>query len=231
MRWFYDPHITADTQTHFLSEEESKHACKVLRLKEGDTLALVNGKGTLLTAQITSANPKKCSVKIIASHTEVEPNYTVHIAIAPTKMNERMEWFVEKSTELGITDITFILCKNAERKVIKNERFESIAIAAMKQSRRLYLPRVQGLVKLEDFLSTHNNGLIAECYEGHKTTISESFQKKDCPILIGPEGDFTIEEVAFAQKNGYSSVSLGTNRLRTETAGLYACMQALMNRL
>lgn len=228
MRWFYDPNITPETQSHFLSEEESKHACKVLRMKEGDQLALVNGRGTILETEIVAANPKKCMVRTTSSYTEPEPEKEVHIAIAPTKMNDRMEWFVEKATELGATHISFVLCKNSERKVIKIERFESIAVSAMKQSRRLFLPIVKDLIKVDDFIKLNNNGLIAECYPGKKGSIRSSIAPKNCPVLIGPEGDFTPEEVKLAHENGYSSVSLGENRLRTETAGLYACMQVLI---
>jgi 16S rRNA (uracil1498-N3)-methyltransferase len=227
MHLFYDADITPSTTLHQLNETESKHVCKVLRLKEGDVIGMLNGKGLSVEAKITDANPKRCSVEIVSSQSEEPPSYSVHIAICPTKMNDRMEWFVEKATELGATEITFLLSKNSERKAIKLERFESIAISAMKQSKRLYLPRINDLVKVDVFLQKNQNGFIAHCYAGEKISLLEKFDASS-PILIGPEGDFTQEECNLAKERGYKEISLGTNRLRTETAGLYACMQALM---
>lgn len=228
MRLFFDSTISNETKTHFLSEEESKHACKVLRLSEGDSLAIVNGKGLYVETKIIVSNPKKCQVEVVSAIEEEAPRYNIHIAIAPTKMNDRLEWFVEKATELGVTEITFLLTKNSERKQIKFERFENIAISAMKQSKRLFLPKLNELTPINTFIDKNPNGLIAACYEGEKTTVSSGFVTTNCPILIGPEGDFTVDEFERAQKNGYKSITLGKNRLRTETAGLYACMQALM---
>jgi len=227
MQLFYDAQITDSTQFHQLNETESRHICKVLRLKEGDTIGLQNGCGLLATAVILEAHPKHCKVEIIERKIEVAPAFNVHIAICPTKMNERMEWLVEKATELGVTEITFLLSKNSERKAIKLERFENIAISAMKQSKRLFLPKINDLTKVEQFIKAHPNGYIAHCYEGEKQQLSAIFDK-NAPILIGPEGDFTLEETALAIENGYKAITLGKNRLRTETAGLYACMQALM---
>lgn len=224
MRLFFDANIESEATQHILSEEESKHACKVLRMQVGDALALVNGKGYYFETEIIDAHPKRCIVKITNEIKEDEPSYDIHVAIAPTKMNDRMEWFMEKVTELGITEITLVLTKNSERKDVKIERFEKILISAMKQSKRLYLPKLNPLMKVSEFITKHPNGLIAECYEGEKSTIGNEFKLKSCPILIGPEGDFTQEEVEFAHSNGYKSISLGKNRLRTETAGLYAVM-------
>lgn len=228
MRLFYDSNITSEHTAFTLSEEESKHACKVLRMKVGDELALVNGKGGYFETSIEDAHPKKCVVKINVRKQEERPDYEVHIAIAPTKLNDRMEFFLEKTTELGITKITFLKTKNSERKAINLERFEKILVSAMKQSKRLYLPETTDLVDIQEFLQSNPNGLIAHCYEGEKTSISASFKSVSCPILIGPEGDFTLEEVALAEKQGYKVIELGKNRLRTETAGLYACMEALL---
>lgn len=227
MHLFYDPNIAPSTKIHQLSETESKHACKVLRLKENDTIGMLNGKGLFVEAIITDANPKRCSVEIVSSQSETPPSYSVHIAICPTKMNDRMEWFVEKATELGVTEISFLLSKNSERKAIKLERFESIAISAMKQSKRLYLPKINDLVKVDAFLQKYPGGFIAHCYGGDKMNLLEIFDSSSA-ILIGPEGDFTQEECNLAKEKGYKEISLGVNRLRTETAGLYACMQALM---
>lgn len=228
MHLFYDPNIDQSTVSYQLNETESRHACKVLRLKEGDVIGLLNGNGMYAEAEITNADPKRCQVKFVSVTTEEAPDYTVHIAICPTKMNERMEWMVEKATELGVTEITFLLSKNSERKAIKPERFENIAISAMKQSKRLYLPKINDLVKVDTFIEKNQNGFIAHCYEGEKHNLSTVFDNSS-PILIGPEGDFSPEECEFAKKKGYKELSLGKNRLRTETAGLYACMQALMN--
>lgn len=228
MRLFFDEHIDPQVKEFILSEEESKHICKVLRMNVGDKIALVNGKGNYFETEILEAHPKKCTVRIVDVKTEEAPEYSVHIAIAPTKMNERMEWFLEKATELGVTEITLLLTKNSERKEVKLERFEKILIAAMKQTKRMFLPKLNGLTKVEDFMQQHPNGLIAECYEGEKSTIDTVFKMQNCPILIGPEGDFTPEEVEVAHKNGYKSITLGKNRLRTETAGLFAVMQGVL---
>lgn len=227
MHLFYDSNITPETVSYQLNESESRHVCKVLRLKEGDFIGLLNGNGMLATAKITDANQKKCSVEIIERENEDAPPYSVHIAICPTKMNERMEWMIEKTTELGVTEITFLLSKNSERKAIKLERFENIAISAMKQSKRLFLPKINDLTKVEQFIKTHPNGFIAHCYDGEKQSLLTIFDNSS-PILIGPEGDFTPEECELAKQNGYREITLGKNRLRTETAGLYACMQGLM---
>ncbi len=228
MRLFYDATIETNAKFHTLSEDESKHACKVLRMKNGDSLAIVNGNGYYFETEIIDAHPKKCEVKITLETKQEEEKNQIHIAIAPTKLNDRMEWFMEKATELGITEITLLLTKNSERKAVKLERFEKILVSAMKQSKRLYLPKLNDLTSFDKFIQKHPKGLIAECYDGEKSTIKDKFSNKDCPILIGPEGDFSLEEVEHAKNNGYLSISLGENRLRTETAGLYACMQALM---
>jgi len=226
MHLFYDPTVTKGQSSHTLSEEESKHACRVLRLKENDEILLLNGKGFEFRAKITDANPKKCSVEIIDSKEEKAPKYSIHIAIAPTKNSDRIEWFLEKATEIGITEISLLICSNNERKQIKNERFEKILISAMKQSKRLYLPKLNGLISYNEFIDKNPNGLIAHCYEGEKTTILQNFKSIDCPILIGPEGDFSLKEVEAALKSGYKAITLGENRLRTETAGLICVMQA-----
>lgn len=228
MHLFYDPSIQADQKFHILSEEESKHSCRVLRLKEGDKLAILDGNGREFTTSIIDANPKKCRVEIQSIRVEVAPPYSIHIAIAPTKNNDRIEWFLEKCTEIGITEVTLLLCANNERKHTKEERFEKILISAMKQSKRLFLPKLNVLTPFKDFISAHPKGLIAHCYEGEKSTVFNSFTENNCPILIGPEGDFTLQEVDSALKSGYKTITLGENRLRTETAGLYACMQAKM---
>lgn len=228
MHSFYDAYITTDIKEYILSEDESKHACRVMRLKEGGEILLLNGNGASLTAVITEANPKKCRVRITGVKQDKSPSYTIHIAIALTKNNDRIEWFLEKATEIGITEITLLLCSNNERKQIKEERFEKILIAAMKQSKRTFLPSLNALTQFKTFIQEHPTGLIAYCGEMEKHSISTDFKSTNCPILIGPEGDFTPSEVEHALKSGYKTLTLGENRLRTETAGLVACMQAVL---
>lgn len=226
MRLFYDPNITAEHPIHILNEEESKHVVRVLRMVEGDQLAILNGKGDRFVCQISEPHPKRCSVNIIENSQTPKPNYSIHIALGPTKQMERIEWFVEKATEIGITEITFLQSVNSERVKLKLDRLERKAISAMKQSHRQYLPKLNGLVDFKSFIKDNPNGLIAHCYDGKKNSIQNSYESTNCPILIGPEGDFSMEEVTLAKKAGYKTITLGNNRLRTETAALYACMQA-----
>ncbi len=226
MHLFYIPEITSNSKEVKLSEEESKHACRVLRLKIGNEIALFNGKGDLFLGEIIEDHPKHCLISI-KKHTFEEANKNeIHIAIAPTKNMDRIEWFAEKVTELGITEISLFFGKNSERKQIKTERIEKIIISAMKQSQRKYLPKLNVFSSLEEFFKLHKSGAIAHCFEGEKISLKSSFKTQNYPILIGPEGDFTQEEVNLALKNGFNPISLGENRLRTETAGLYACTLA-----
>lgn len=226
MRLFYDPNITPDLSSYVLPEEESKHIIRVLRMTLGDQLGLLDGKGSLYTCTIAGDNPKRCGLDIIKVETSPDLTYDIHIAVGPTKQMERIEWFVEKATEIGITEITLIEGANAERSRIKLDRLERKAISAMKQSHRRFLPKINKLTKVSDFIKEHPNGLIAHCYEEERSLISQVFTPVKCPILIGPEGDFTLEEIKLALQNGYKTITLGENRLRTETAALYACMQA-----
>jgi 16S rRNA (uracil1498-N3)-methyltransferase len=225
MHLFYDPTIDKNTQFHVLSEEESKHACRVMRLKINDEIAILDGKGIEFICKIIDDHAKHCKVEIISKFEESKPNHDLHIAIAPTKIIDRIEWFLEKATEIGITEITPLLCANSERKQIKEDRLEKIIIAAMKQSKRLFLPKLNPLTDVTTFIKKHPKGLIAHCYDGEKNTIAESFETSNFPILIGPEGDFTLQEVEKFLLSGYKTITLGKNRLRTETAGLYAVMQ------
>jgi 16S rRNA (uracil1498-N3)-methyltransferase len=226
MRLFYDNTIDTSATEHILSEEESKHIVKVLRLKKGDKIGILNGFGSVFTTEISDPHPKRCALSIVDIKTEERPNYDIHIAVGPTKQMERLEWFIEKATEIGITEITLLTSKNSERVRLKLDRLERKAISAMKQSLRSFLPVINELTTIEDFVQKHPNGLIAHCLNDDKAAISEVYKSSNCPILIGPEGDFTNDEIENAIANGYKSITLGENRLRTETAALYACMQA-----
>lgn len=226
MRLFYDEHIATDATTHTLSEEESKHIVRVLRMEKGDKIGLLNGKGGSFTCEISDAHPKRCALNVL-SNDQAEPlKHDIHVAVGPTKQMERLEWFVEKATEIGITEISLIDCDNGERGKIKIDRLVKKAISAMKQSHRTFLPKINELRKLTDFIEQHPNGVIAHCYENEKNDFATVFQTTNCPILIGPEGDFSQKEIEKALENGYKTITLGPNRLRTETAALYACMQA-----
>ncbi|MEN1784159.1 MAG: 16S rRNA (uracil(1498)-N(3))-methyltransferase [Bacteroidota bacterium] len=225
MQLFYNPQLQQDATAVFFSAEESRHLIKVLRKKEGDLVHITNGKGDLFTAEIIGMHLKQCTAQIVTHQLGDELRSPLHIAIAPTKMNDRMEWFLEKATEIGIQTITPILCERSERKVIKAERFQRVLQSAMKQSLRTYLPVLHPLVKLPDFINTHQDTAkyIAHCGSGNRSLFTERIQAATpTTLLIGPEGDFTENEVALAQKEGFVPVSLGNHRLRTETAGIMA---------
>ncbi len=226
MHTFYIPSLTTSQPTCLLSEEETKHACKVLRLVDGDKVALLNGFGDEFIAEIASIKGKQAALTILSSTNEIAPNFEIHVAIAPTKNMDRLEWFIEKTTELGITRITPILCQNSERSKLNIERLEKILVSAMKQSKRKFIPQLDAPIKFKEFITQFPKGAIAHCYEGEKHDLGNIILAHNFPILIGPEGDFSLEEVAAAQKSGYFTLTLGKNRLRTETAGLYACMLA-----
>jgi len=208
-----------------LSAEESKHATKVLRKKEGDILNFTDGKGAFYKAEITVADSRKCRLKVVSTEQkEKQHNYHLHIAIAPTKNMDRFEWFLEKATEIGIDEITPIICSRSERKVIKTERCNRILLSAMKQSLKFHLPKLNEAITLKDFLKQdfEGNKYIAHCKEGDKIELREEEKSEKTTILIGPEGDFSPSEIELALQNQFKAVSLGTSRLRTETAGLMA---------
>lgn len=237
MAIFYTPHITQNSHSYTLSVEESKHAIRVLRLKNGDKVHLVDGKGLQCEAFVAEANPKATSLNIESfQKQEKRADYHLHMAVAPTKNIDRIEWFLEKSIEIGIDAFTPIICHNSERKKIKMERLERIAVAAMKQSKSPFLPILNEAVNFKDFiansLSIPYRG-IAHCIEGKpKQYIAETLHpKKETLILIGPEGDFSQEEVELALAHYFQPIHLGDNRLRTETAALASCMEvAIINR-
>jgi len=225
---FYDPTITGKEKSFTLNADESSHACRVLRMKVGDELTVLNGKGLVMNGKIDLASPKGCVIipEEIEQH-ELSP-VNIHIAIAPTKNSDRMEWLFEKATEIGITEITLLSCRNSERKNIREDRLEKILVSAMKQSQRSYLPVLNPMIGLKEFIQNHPNGLIAHCEKSEKRTIANAWTAINCPILIGPEGDFSSDEIELALTCGYTPITLGENRLRTETAGLVACMHAVL---
>jgi len=225
MQLFYTPDISGNIYT--LNETESKHCVRVLRLQENDTIQLIDGKGGFYRAMISDPNPKKCTVKIIETQKEFgKRNHYLHIAIAPTKNIDRFEWFLEKATEIGIDEITPILCEHSERKTIKLERLEKIIISAVKQSLKAYKPKLNELTLFKDFIDKDFNEdkFIAHCEENKKLLLKKAYHKnQNTIILIGPEGDFSPEEILNAKKAQFKEISLGESRLRTETAGVIAC--------
>jgi len=227
MQLFFNPNINSKTQTFTFDKEESRHIVKALRKKEGDILSITNGLGFLFSAEIINLNDKKCSVQIISFEEIEKPwNYHLHIAIAPTKMNERFAWFLEKSTEIGIDEITPIICENSERKVFKKERMQKVIVSAAKQSLKFTFPKLNDPIKLSDFISKVDAEikLIAHCEDSKKNSLMKVIKtKKDILVLIGPEGDFSVKEISKALQHQYIPLSLGKSRLRTETAGLVTC--------
>ena len=225
MHLFYTPDI-AETLT--LPEMESGHCVRVLRLVEGDEIGLIDGRGTFYRAAIDLAHNKRCKVRILEERSQ--PAHwagPIEVAIAPTKNLDRMEWFTEKTTEMGIDAIVPLLCRFSERKELKVERIEKIAISAMKQSLKAVLPRIDEMTPFERYVREPFDGqkFIAHCYaDEERKLLSQTYKAgSSARILIGPEGDFSPEEVSLAIENGYVPISLGVSRLRTETAGVVAC--------
>ena len=233
MHQFYAPDIETNS---ILPAEESHHAVKVLRLAAGDTIVVLDGKGKTFYATISVADAKGCILNSLELKQESKGrDYRLHIAIAPTKNMDRLEWFVEKATEIGIDEISPIFCRFSERKVLKNERLEKILVSAMKQSIQPFLTKLNEPQSIKDFLknASADQKFIAHCHEADKKLLSRTVQAgKEVLILIGPEGDFSEEEVELAIEKGFVPVSLGENRLRVETAALYSCATvALINEL
>ncbi|MGB1283278.1 MAG: 16S rRNA (uracil(1498)-N(3))-methyltransferase [Polaribacter sp.] len=233
MQLFYNSAIFVETTQIIFDKIESRHIIRVLRKKEGDILHITNGKGFLFKAEISIANDKKCMATIISSEEKPKPwNYYLHIAIAPTKNNDRFEWFLEKATEIGIDEITPIICQNSERKVVKLERFDKIIQSAMKQSLKFRLPKLNPPTNFSEFIHQDFKGkvCIAHCEPSDKNLRKVEKQllqavihpSEKVTILIGPEGDFSSEEITKAMAKNMVPISLGTSRLRTETAGLVA---------
>lgn len=228
MQLFYSAAISEDVDQYTFPREESKHIIRVLRKSIGDQVHITNGKGFLFKGEIISDNPNKCTIQLIDSEYQEPKAYKLHIAIAPTKLNDRYEWFLEKATEIGITEITPIICDHSERKQIKEERFQKILQSAMKQSLQTHLPILHPLTPYKQFIKTQQSEYttlcIAHCEESPKQSLTkELVDTNDIIILIGPEGDFSLEEIKAATTQGYTEITLGNSRLRTETAGIVAC--------
>lgn len=226
MQLFFDPALTATDTVFSFDKEESKHIIKVLRKKDGDILHVTNGLGYLFTTIITLASEKNCTVKITKAELQNPMKYRLHLAVAPTKMNDRFEWFLEKATEIGIHEITPILCEHAERKHINLDRLEKVIASAMKQSNQCYLPKLNPLTPFNAFVKEEREGLlfVAHCEETARFSLkSKLLPKLDTTILIGPEGDFSAAEIQAALQQQYQPITLGSTRLRTETAALAAC--------
>lgn len=230
MHLFYTPDIAPTHPQYFLNEEESKHAVRVLRLEVGAEVQLIDGRGRLYTAQIKDAHPKRTILQITKVVTGFNKrNHYLHIAIAPTKNLDRLEWFLEKATEIGIDEISLIICQRSERKEAKTERLNKIITAAMKQSLKAYHPILNEAVSFNKFLTQPFSGqkFLAHCEDSEKTTLSKELIKQDkYLILIGPEGDFSPVEIELALQSGFKAITLGESRLRTETAALEACFEA-----
>lgn len=223
MHVFYTPEIAVNPE---LPEEEAAHCLRVLRLTVGDEVMLTDGKGLFYKAVISAATGKRCQVKVVES-IEQEPFWKghLHLAMAPTKNMDRIEWFAEKATEIGFNELSFLNCRFSERKVIKTERIEKIVVSAVKQSLKAYKPVVNEMMDFSRFMEKDFSGqkFIAHCYEGEKPLLKDVLVPgQDALVLIGPEGDFSMEEVQKAEAAGFRAISLGKSRLRTETAALVA---------
>lgn len=226
MQLFYNPQISESTIDFTFDREESKHIVKVLRKKDGDTLFVTNGLGFIFKTEIVLAIDTKCTVKIVGFEKAPTPTYHLHLAVAPTKMNDRFEWFLEKATEIGISEITPIICDHSERKQIKIDRFDKIITSSMKQSNQYYLPKLNEPIAFKDFMKMQHEGslFIAHCEETDKKLLKELIKPNtNITMLIGPEGDFSNKEIQLAVEKKFIPVSLGNTRLRTETAAIVAC--------
>jgi len=227
MQVFYSPEVI--NGNFFLNKTESRHCIRVLRLKKNEIINLIDGKGGLYEARIMSENPDKCEVKVIKQiKNHNNRNFYLHIAIALTRSTDRFEWFIEKATEIGIDEITPLICTRSERRTVKMERIKKIIISSMKQALVAMTPKLNEIKTFAEFISdsgiTEFNKYICHCSEGRRQKLKDIYSPGSNVIaIIGPEGDFTSDEIKFAEKNNFQSVTLGDNRLRTETAGIAIC--------
>ena len=234
-RYFYVPDAAQQTE---LPSEEAMHALRVLRLKSGDEMFLMDGEGNYYRAQVTIAATHRCFYEIMEKlPQERQWQGRVQLAIAPTKMMDRIEWMVEKATEIGVDEVSFLNCQSSERRLVKTTRLEKIAVSAMKQSHKAFKPEINEMVAFKSFINAPREGrrYIAHCYEEvPRSYLFEELKKtdgqEDATVMIGPEGDFSIEEVKMAVEAGWISVHLGESRLRTETAGLSAIMMMQLSK-
>ncbi|MBR1388572.1 MAG: 16S rRNA (uracil(1498)-N(3))-methyltransferase [Prevotella sp.] len=237
-RYFYVPDAAHQTE---LPADEAMHAMRVLRLKSGDEMFLMDGQGCYYRAQVTIAATHHCYYEILEVLPQ-EPQWTghIHLVIAPTKMLERIEWMLEKAAEVGVDEVSFVCCKFSERRILKSTRLDKIVISAVKQSRKAWKPVINEMVSFKHFMEMPLKGrkYIAHCYDEIPRSYlfdelrkeNQAAEPEDVTILIGPEGDFSIDEVQLAIDNGYESVHLGKSRLRTETAGLTAVIMAQLSK-
>ena len=221
-RFFYQP----DIELGELTKDDTQHAVRVLRMREGDELWLMDGRGTFCRAEISIVSNHRCAYRVVERLPQSRAwKGHLHLAMAPTKLNDRIEWLAEKATEIGFDELTFLNCQFSERRVVKEERIDKILISAMKQSRKAWKPVLNGMTDFQRFVTEERSGqkFICHCYEGNKPFLMDVLcQGEDATVLIGPEGDFSVDEVRLAEANGYKAVSLGRSRLRTETAALVA---------
>lgn len=228
MHFFYQPDLSKEF-IH-LDEDESKHAIRVLRMTIGEQVEVVDGKGQRVIAEVTNDHPKRCELQIVSRKTDTSPrNYYLHVAVAPTKSIDRIEWFLEKAVEIGIDEVSFVECEHSERTVVKMERMEKVAVSAMKQSQQSRIPVINEVRQYDELISgtSAEIRLIAHCEDSLKNPLQNKIEKgKSILVLIGPEGDFSSEEIKLALAAGFTPVSLGETRLRTETAALYAVINA-----
>ncbi|MDG1263424.1 MAG: 16S rRNA (uracil(1498)-N(3))-methyltransferase [Flavobacteriaceae bacterium] len=232
MDLFFHEHIDTNNSNLVFDTEESSHLSRVLRKQEGDVVTVTDGKGLEVQVKLENIDSRRTNGVIEESKIHPTTANQIHIAIAPTKNIVRLEWFLEKATEIGVHRISPILCKHSERKVIKKDRLLKIIKSALKQSQKFHLPQLDDLVPFNEFVERQGKGFIAHCNEGEKLDLADlNVSNKNNCVLIGPEGDFNKVEVAFALKNNFVPISLGDQRLRTETAGLVACHTlSLINR-
>jgi 16S rRNA (uracil1498-N3)-methyltransferase len=226
MQLFYDKHISTATSTHLMEPVESNHILRVLRKQIGEELHITNGSGFLFRTKIIEIQGKKCLVEVLEYQTEELPASQLHIAIAPTKSSDRFEFFLEKATEIGISEITPLITQNSERKKLNIKRCQKIIESAMKQSQRLFLPKLNELTRIDQFLENTDasySHYIAHCEEDQKKEFNTVRLQHNVCVLIGPEGDFSPQEIESALEKKFLPISLGTKRLRTETAGIHVC--------